>query len=31
MIKLREKLYPLASWAAGVLIALMGTPAGAWI
>jgi len=29
MIKLRGKLYPLAPWAAGVLIALMGTPAGA--
>jgi predicted porin len=29
MTKLRGKLYPLASWAAGVLIGLMGTPAGA--
>ncbi len=29
MVKLRGKLYPLAPWAAGVLIALMGTPAGA--
>ena len=29
MTKLRGKLYPLAPWAAGVLIALMGTPAGA--
>src|SRR5213082_2566987 len=27
--KLRGKLYPLALWAAGVLIGLMGTPAGA--
>ena len=29
MTKLRGKLYPLALWAAGVLIGLMGTPAGA--
>jgi len=29
MTKLRGKLYPLAPWAAGVLIGLMGTPAGA--
>lgn len=29
MIKLRGKLYPLAPWGAGVLIALMGTPAWA--
>ena len=29
MTTLRGKLYPLASWAAGVLIGLMGTPAGA--
>jgi hypothetical protein len=29
MTKLRGKLYPLAPWAAGVLISLMGTPAGA--
>ena len=29
MTTLRGKLYPLAPWAAGVLIGLMGTPAGA--
>jgi predicted porin len=29
MTKLRGKLYPLAPWAAGVVIGLMGTPAGA--
>src|SRR5206468_12527720 len=29
MTKVRGKLYPLALWAAGVLIGLMGTPAGA--
>jgi predicted porin len=29
MTKLRGKLYPIAPWAAGVLIGLMGTPAGA--
>ena len=29
MTKLRGKLYSLAPWAAGVLIGLMGTPAGA--
>src|SRR5438105_7075407 len=29
MTKLRGKLHPLALWAAGVLIGLMGTPAGA--
>jgi predicted porin len=29
MTKLRGKLYPLVPWAAGVLIGLMGTPAGA--
>src|SRR5256885_13111937 len=29
MPKLRGNLYPLALWAAGVLIGLMGTPAGA--
>jgi predicted porin len=29
MVKLRGKLYPLAPWAAGVLIALVGTPAWA--
>ena len=29
MMKLGGKLYPLAPWAAGVLIGLMGTPAGA--
>jgi len=31
MIKLRGKLYPLAPWAAGVLIALMGRRLGPWI
>jgi hypothetical protein len=29
MTKLRGKLYPIAPWAAGVLIGLMVTPAGA--
>ena len=29
MTKVRGKLYPLALWAAGVLIGLMGSPAGA--
>ena len=29
MTKLRGKLYPLALWAAGVLLGLLGTPAGA--
>ena len=29
MVKLRGKLYPLAPWAAGILMGLMGMPAGA--